>query len=283
MNCVFQGADGSHRLARDWDTVAGNTQTSPNVSLNVVTPGSQLSTNLYIIGQLYPNGYSGPVMRAPGNVFQLVDNLNSTSVDVNFGPVTSSYPMMHFPGSNVVQFVNGINSFYDEVDFLTVGSCANNTNAGATTAFLVTCYAPLISPSFTTPNLGTPSAINLANGTNLPSASVNATPLPTPGTSITLAIPRGYAICTSTCTVTIPVPAAGYEFCAMNDDNVSTVITLAAIGSSAHYENTARTAYGTAGTGTLVSGGAVGDKVCILGRDATHYLTATFNGTWTAN
>ena len=69
----------------------------------------------------------------------------------------------------------------------------------------------------------------------------------------------------------------------MNDDNISTVITMAAIGSSAQYENTARTAYGTAGTGTLTSSGAVGNMVCIVGRDSTHYLTTTFNGTWTAS
>lgn len=95
--------------------------------------------------------------------------------------------------------------------------------------------------------------------------------------------PNGYFICTSTCTVTPPVPAAGYQFCVLNDDNVSTVITLGALGSSASYENTARTAYGTAGTGTFISGGAVGDKVCIVGRDATHYSTLAYNGTWTAD
>lgn len=113
-------------------------------------------------------------------------------------------------------------------------------------------------------------------------ADLPATTLAT-GTSVSLTAPREYYVCTSTCTVTPPVPAAGYEFCVLNDDNVATVITLAALGSSAMYENTARTAYGTAGTGTLVSGGAVADKVCIVGRDATHYLTASSNGTWTAN
>lgn len=109
-----------------------------------------------------------------------------------------------------------------------------------------------------------------------------ATPLTT-GTSVTLIAPRQYFVCTSTCTVTPPVPAAGYEFCVMNTDNVATVITMAALGSSARYENTARTAYGTAGTGTFISGGAVGDKVCLVGLDSTHYLTVSFNGTWTAN
>lgn len=113
-------------------------------------------------------------------------------------------------------------------------------------------------------------------------SDVPATPLAT-GTSVSLAGPRQYYVCTGTCTVTPPAPVAGYEFCVLNDDNVSTVITLAALGSSARYENTARTAYGTAGTGTFISGGAVGDKVCIVGRDATHYLTTSFNGTWVAS
>jgi hypothetical protein len=107
------------------------------------------------------------------------------------------------------------------------------------------------------------------------------------GTSVSLSAPKQYYVCTGTCTVTPPVPAPGYEFCVLNDDNVATVITLAALGSSAMYEKTNRggspNGYGTAGTGTFVSGGAVGDKVCIVGRDSTHYLTLSFNGTWTAN
>lgn len=113
-------------------------------------------------------------------------------------------------------------------------------------------------------------------------AQLPATPLAS-GTSVSLTAPREYYICTSTCTVTPPVPSAGYEFCVRNDNNVATVITMAALGSSARYENTASTAYGTAGTGTFVSGGAAGDKVCIVGLDSTHYLTTAFNGTWTAN
>lgn len=123
-----------------------------------------------------------------------------------------------------------------------------------------------------------------SNDTKLATDAYVDAPTPlTAGASVSLSAPRQYFVCTTTCTITVPVPAAGYEFCVMNDDNVATVITLSAIGSSARYENTARTAYGTAGTGTFISGGAVGDKVCILGRDATHYLTASFNGTWTAN
>lgn len=105
----------------------------------------------------------------------------------------------------------------------------------------------------------------------------------TTGTSITLAAPRQYFVCTSTCTITMPVPAAGDEFCVQNNVAVSTVITFAAIGSSSFYGKTDQSAYGTSGTGTLVSGGAAGDKMCLLGIDATHYNVASFSGTWTAS
>lgn len=114
-------------------------------------------------------------------------------------------------------------------------------------------------------------------------ADLPATPLTAGSGTVSLTGPREYYVCTTTCTVTPPAPVAGYEFCVMNDDNVSTVITMGALGSSAMYEDPARTAYGTAGTGTLVSGGAAGDKVCIVGLDSTHYLTVSSAGSWTAN
>jgi fibronectin-binding autotransporter adhesin len=117
----------------------------------------------------------------------------------------------------------------------------------------------------------------------LPQANISLVNLPTPGATCTFTAPATICVATTTATITVPVPAAGQQFCVMNDDNVSTVITLSAIGSSARYENTARTAYGTAGTGTFVSGGAVGDMVCIVGRDSTHYLTVSSKGTWVTN
>lgn len=133
---------------------------------------------------------------------------------------------------------------------------------------------------------GVTGAVGNLTGDCTTSGSVATTCKPgttVPGTSVTLAGSSQIFVCTSTCTVTVPVPSINVQYCVMNDDNVSTVITLSAIGSSARYENTARTAYGTASTGTFVSGGAVGDAVCIVGRDATHYLTVSHVGTWTAN
>jgi opacity protein-like surface antigen len=98
---------------------------------------------------------------------------------------------------------------------------------------------------------------------------------------IPLTAPRQYYVCNNSCLVTPPPPSAGYEFCIMGDNNGSFAITLAGLGSGAMYESPDRNGYGTAGTGKLVSAGNVGDKVCIIGRDATHYLTIAFAGTWT--
>lgn len=120
----------------------------------------------------------------------------------------------------------------------------------------------------------------------VPSAATFADlPLPpaTSGTTVTFNAGGGYFVCTGACTITVPVPAAGLQVCVQNNVAVTSIITFAAIGSSARYGNTAQTAYGTATTGTLVSGGAAGDKMCLLGIDSTHYNVASFNGTWVAS
>ncbi len=106
------------------------------------------------------------------------------------------------------------------------------------------------------------------------------TPLTT-GTSVTMSTPRSYFICTNTCSITLPIPAAGYEFCIRNDNGVASVITINNPGSSVQFEKTTFATYGTASSGTMVSGGAAGDKVCLIGRDSTHYLVGSFLGTWT--
>lgn len=121
------------------------------------------------------------------------------------------------------------------------------------------------------------------NDTGWTLCSAVPTPLVSGSGSGVLTGPRQYFVCTNTCTVTPPVPASGYEFCVMNDSNVTSLITLAALGSGAMYGNAERTAYGTPGTGTLANAGSTGDKVCLLGLDATHYLIASSQGTWTAN
>lgn len=127
---------------------------------------------------------------------------------------------------------------------------------------------------------GTPSSLTLTNATGLPAAQVPAVLL-TLGTSRTTANPAEIIVCTTTCTVTPQVPAAGTQFCVQNNDNISTVITIAAVA-NVQYESTARTSYGTANH-TMTSGGAVKDQICMVGIDSTHYNVFSSVGTWTNN
>ncbi|HZT90286.1 MAG TPA: hypothetical protein VFA12_20265 [Stellaceae bacterium] len=99
----------------------------------------------------------------------------------------------------------------------------------------------------------------------------------------TLSGTAAYFVCTGACTITLPTPAAAAEYCVYNDTGVSTAITLAALGGSDAYEKTDHSGYGTAGTGTMVSAGALGDRVCLTGRDATHYQIGALTGSWTVN
>lgn len=71
------------------------------------------------------------------------------------------------------------------------------------------------------------------------------------------------------------------QFCVQNDDNVSTVITLAAV-SGVQYEATARTSYGTANH-TMTSGGAVKDQMCMVAVSTTKWNVFSSVGTWTNN
>jgi hypothetical protein len=119
----------------------------------------------------------------------------------------------------------------------------------------------------------------LSTSSNVIGCGAGPVPLTTGGSG-SLTGSYGYYVCTTTCSITLPTPAAGDQFCVRNDSAVTTVITIAAI-TSVQFEKTTYNGYGTVTTGTMVSGGALGDKVCLIGRDATHYLVGSFVGTWT--
>jgi hypothetical protein len=98
------------------------------------------------------------------------------------------------------------------------------------------------------------------------------------GTSHTFAGSSDTFECTGTCTITMPTPTGGEQYCVRNANNVATVITISGLA-SVQYENTNFTSYKAANT-SIVSGGAAGDKVCYVGKDGTHYDLFSFNGTW---
>ncbi len=94
--------------------------------------------------------------------------------------------------------------------------------------------------------------------------------------------PREYFYCTASCTVTPPsTPVVGSEFCIINKAGTTGVITVGG-NTSIFYAKTDGSGYGSSG-GTLTSGGAAGDMVCLVGYDSTHYETPNFRGVWTAS
>jgi hypothetical protein len=104
------------------------------------------------------------------------------------------------------------------------------------------------------------------------------------GTTHTLATPSEIYECTNTCTVTAPVPppsGSTYQFCVQNDNNISTVVTIA-MPAGVMIENSTRSSYGTAGIGHgIASSGAIKDEICFHSKDATHYNIDGVAGTWT--
>lgn len=123
----------------------------------------------------------------------------------------------------------------------------------------------------------------LAVGSNS-SAQPVASLVFTTGTSRTMSANSEIFVCTSTCTFTPPATGstvAGMQFCVQNDDNVSTVITLAAV-TSIQYEATARTSYGTAAH-TMTSAVAVASQICMVAVSATKWNVFSNVGTWTNN
>jgi hypothetical protein len=122
-----------------------------------------------------------------------------------------------------------------------------------------------------------------------PAWAINQSVVPNPGGSgnITVVETSQFVTCTASCNVQPLSPHPGYQLCVQSANNVAAVITLKALGGSASYQNTARTAYGTPGTGTLASLGSTGDQICVVGfQDGVgtmHYNVWSNTNTWNIN
>lgn len=79
----------------------------------------------------------------------------------------------------------------------------------------------------------------------------------------------------------LDTPVAGKQYCFGNYKAETSILTITTTtGVTIYYKGIA----GTITTGTLVSGGAAGDVICIEGTDSTTYMVmGTGNGTWTNN
>lgn len=159
-----------------------------------------------------------------------------------------------------------------------------NNNAAVETGVKVTFTDASSSASFKPLEIlcGTGAATNcftVDKSGNTSSAGANVTF--TTGTARTIATGSEIIVCTGTCTVTPPATGAtiaGMQFCIQNDDNIATVITIAAVA-SVQYELPARTSYKAANT-SLVSNGAVLNQICMVAVSATKWNVFSSVGTW---
>jgi hypothetical protein len=254
--------------------VAGPPPTVSNNSLSakvVGTPGT--TTYYYWVTSNYASGQSslaGPVSITTANATLSGSNY----VQINFGTngaasyavlrTTTNVAPINGTATNAVVTASTTNTVNDQSNSL------NSFTLNIITSANASIY--LDNTNYSEPQITLVGA-NLIGGI----ASVIS------GTSLTLQGGVQYAVCTGTCNVTPPIPVAGYQYCVRNAPAISTVITINAIGNGVLYEKTDNTGYGTASTGTMVSSGAIGDKICIVGLDSTHYIVSSYLGGWTVN
>ena len=81
-------------------------------------------------------------------------------------------------------------------------------------------------------------------------------------------------------TFPLPAGAGNQQRCYRNATGRTGVITIAVTTSNAI---DLAGANGTTSTGTLVSGGALGDQVCLVSDSTNHWYATTYRGTWTNN
>lgn len=181
----------------------------------------------------------------------------------------------------------------------------------------LTSGTAITNAALTTPALGTPSAVNLSNATNLPcgalpaltgnvttsSGSCATTVAAVPASAVpavTVTISTSSPVTVSTTlnsafydnqngtaagamTFNLPTAAAGKQFCFANSFNGSAadtgVLTVATSATGQFIIFTDGTLSATGGN--VTSGGAAADAACVRGVDSTHWQLYSLVGTWT--
>jgi hypothetical protein len=241
--------------------------TTGNVGIGTTGPGVPLEVN--------NNGV------ADGAYILKVDG---TAVNGGFQRVGNNINMVGYEATvNQVIAKSGVNLglFNSGGNGITIQDSTGNVGIGTTTPtvpFEVNGAIKSTSLSVAGPIAST------SGGFIFPDGSTQLSAIPAlfiAATTHTMTAPREYFLCSTatTCSVTLPVPAAGYEFCIRSDNNVSTAITLAAI-TNVYYEKTDRTGWGTV-SHSIASTAAVTNQICVVGYDATHYAIMSSVGTWT--
>jgi hypothetical protein len=221
---------------------------------------------------------------ATGDMIQL-NNATAAGTGYNFltayAGVTGS-DTFHTSGSLVFS-VNGNGSITSGANSVVGGSITlNGSTSGSATINVSSTGVLALSGS---PTTTTQAACD--NSTKIATTAYNniaCTNIETGGSPLTLAGNGGYYYndTGSAYTFQLDAPVLGKQYCFGNRKARVSAITIKSLASvTIYYKGVA----GTAGTGgSLVSTGAAGDFVCLVGTDATTYeATGAGLGTWTNN
>ena len=208
-----------------------------------------------------------PSSPANGDIWLTASGLYAQIAGATVGPFGSVSGNVTGPASSTT---NDLASYADTTGKIIADSGIARTNINQTTGSVTSGHLTQYN------GLG-----KLTSDSGIVAANVGLVPTSTgSSTGNTLTGPVEFFQCTAGCTVTPPAPVAGYQFCVWDKPGTSGVIILGAL-SGITYSSQTRSGYGTANTGTLTSGGASGDEICIVAPDGTHYDVLGSTGTWT--
>jgi hypothetical protein len=164
------------------------------------------------------------------------------------------------------------------------GNASGAPSFGAVTASDAPTLATLVSPAFTTPNIGA------ATGTSLLVTGIVAGTAPVTITTTSTATlggtyKYGYTFnnegtTSAAVTYTLPTAAAGQQYCVRNLPTETGTLTLQTSASGQFIGSAG--AYSASG-GYVISAGALADAACVVGVDSTHWVLYPQGGTWSTH
>jgi len=145
-------------------------------------------------------------------------------------------------------------------------------------------YAPLVSPSFTTPALGAATGTSLMATGRVDGTVGTLTSTANSATAIVVATHGNASYfwnigdSAAHSIFTLPTAAAGLQYCIRNYTGISQVLTFQT-STSGQFIDLDGVLTNTGGK--IKSNGAAGDSACVIGVDDTHWAAYHQMGTWT--
>lgn len=187
---------------------------------------------------------------------------------------TGQYTVTGATGAAVATPSSGLACYFDSTSNTQI--CIDTSGLASTTVRGTTFTAHAFMTYVDASGVQHSQAIGTSDLPAVPSAVPTSGPVADPGG------PNSYEWngATGALTFSLPAGVAGYQRCYRNATGKTGAITVAVTTANAIDLNGAN---GTTGTGTLVSGGALGDAVCLVSDTANHWYAYVQKGTWTNN